>query len=307
MSLYLYTKQLIRNLEKTKFKYQIDLPCDDFVVASNKKTKLYFSQTNEENLKYFILTNYDVKVDDFFWDYNFCNSENLKKDLPDVDMADIEKYNVGKLITKIYMMKILANCFVVEDKREDLDKINIEKEIFRDFLINLDYKLPLTDGYFDLIVKVFCDKKYTREIISYNQIDDIIIFLFKDEIRFKPDEITNILEKVKIKNFSAASYYITSNENINQFNKLQYINIIINNQSSLLDEPNKYVISADNKDEYAGFNLLDIDIEKKNIDVYLNTVKNFIDSGGSINFDIINDKFLDQKIKRKSLFIKNSL
>ncbi len=49
MSLYIYTKQLIRNLEKTKFKYQIDLPYDDFVVASNKKTKLYFSQFDEEN------------------------------------------------------------------------------------------------------------------------------------------------------------------------------------------------------------------------------------------------------------------
>ena len=307
MSLYLFTEKMIKNLEKTKFSYQIYLPEEDTIVAKNSKDKLLFKDYNEENLKYFVLINYDVKVNNFFWNYNYCNEKNLSSDITTAELADLEEYSMGKLVMEIYMTEVLANCFGVIDYKKYLDKINIEKDIFKKYLINLNSKLPLTEGYLELIKKNFAQKEYIRTFVNQDEIDDIIKFLFQKGNRFSLDETKVIFENIPVTNINSASIFITKNNSIDQFEKLNYIDMMISNQESMIEQNKNSVISFKNRENFIGFNLLDMDIEEKNINIYKDVINNYIDSGGSINFDITDDKKLDEEIKQKIMFTNNLL
>jgi len=318
MSSYLVAEKLIRNLEKTKFKYQIYLPENDTIVAYNKKKKLFFKDYTEEKLKYFILVNYDVKVNNFFWNYNYCDKKNISNEIKTSIlsgiMVDTEEYTMGKLVIEIYMSEILTECFSLREPIGDTDyykkylnTINVEKDIFKIFLINLNSKLPLTEGYLELITKIFAEKEYIRDVINQDEIDDIIKFLFQKGSRFVFEENKLIFENIPIRNIDSASIFITKNNSIDQFEKLMYINLMIKNQTELITQNKNSIISFKNRENFLGFNLLDMDIEDKNINIFKETVGNYIDSGGSINFTVIDNKILNDEIKQKIMFTNNLL
>lgn len=308
MSLYLFTEKLIKNLEKTKFKYEIYIPENDTIVAYTKDKKLLYKNYTEENLKYFVLINQDVKINNFFWNYNYCNQSNISTlEKTDV-LTDLEIYNMGKLILEIYMTEILANCFsYMKNYKKYLETINIEKDVFAKFLINLNSKLPLTEGYLELIIKVFSQQYYKIDIIDFDEIDDIIKFLFQKGDRFTLEENKVIFENIQVKNINSASIFITKNSSLNQFDKLKNIDYMILNQHKMIGEIKHQIISHKNRENFLSFNLLNMDIEKENINIYKDVVNNFINTGGSLDINIPDDKLLNDELKQKIMFTNNLL
>lgn len=308
MSLYLFTEKLIKNLEKTKFKYEIYIPENDTIVAYTKDKKLLYKNYTEENLKYFVLINQDVKINNFFWNYNYCNQSNISTlEKTDV-LTDLEIYNMGKLILEIYMTEILANCFsYMNNYKKYLETINIEKDVFAKFLINLNSKLPLTEGYLELIIKVFSQQYYKIDIIDFDEIDDIIKFLFQKGDRFTLEENKVIFENIQVKNINSASIFITKNSSLNQFDKLKNIDYMILNQHKMIGEIKHQIISHKNRENFLSFNLLNMDIEKENINIYKDVVNNFINTGGSLDINIPDDKLLNDELKQKIMFTNNLL
>lgn len=308
MSLYLFTEKLIKNLEKTKFKYEIYIPENDTIVAYTKDKKLLYKNYTEENLKYFVLINQDVKINNFFWNYNYCNQSNISTlEKTDV-LTDLEIYNMGKLILEIYMTEILANCFsYMNNYKKYLETINIEKDVFAKFLINLNSKLPLTEGYLELIIKVFSQQYYKIDIIDFDEIDDIIKFLFQKGDRFTLEENKVIFENIQVKNINSASIFITKNSSLNQFDKLKNIDYMILNHHKMIGEIKHQIISHKNRENFLSFNLLNMDIEKENINIYKDVVNNFINTGGSLDINIPDDKLLNDELKQKIMFTNNLL
>ena len=174
-----------------------------------------------------------------------------------------------------YTSDVEHNKYDTELEKVKYHKIEItEKDLFRKFLLNLNYRLPLTDGYLRLIKCVFSEELKGGDLqdpldeshVFYTVSDQIYRFLFPGpEPRFTFDETRVILENIKLNDIDLYSRYINGYEGrmsmdveenkwLNLFFEIGDIDI--NNQNLTILDKNKY--------KFMIYHLLSIEITKMN-------------------------------------------
>ena len=226
MSIYVKNKKLIELLDQTNLKYKIPKIRNSIVATlleNNKEKKIMIDEYNEENLKKTVLSKkYEkVIVDHNFWNYNYCKADNLDnnnlklytKNLK-TKLIDIENFPAGYITMIICIYDIFCNIFIIKEKEElltYLSNLNIDKTYVAKYLIDNDFRLPLTENYLELIKRIFTS-------------DNIFDFLFKDKPIFDHNETRVILENFEIGNLNDTSFYIFTSD-ISDLSKLEYTNV----------------------------------------------------------------------------------
>lgn len=265
----------------------------------------------------------DIKINRNFWNSDFCDKGNLLVDNYEnkinIDAGlnfNITKglniglnfgnnkwknknrkkyskdYEFGKLLYEIEMAKSF-NSFFINNRMP----FKFEKIKFAEFLINYNHRVSLTLGYLELIIKVFSD------LDDYNYL--LTQFLFIENYpRFEIEETRIILEKINIEDIDYAGYLIKELY-IGVGEKLLYYEVILKTYNGNYIMSNNVGLSDKNKNDYLGYFLLTLDIENSQHNLYGDVLKNYINIGGSLNFDFLGDEKKNKELRKRKKFIKN--
>ena len=208
MSIYLAKKELRNILDKSKLKYSLDLNLDRYVAVDKKGKYLSYDDYNEENLQNLVESKKNLYVDLEFWNYNYCTSNNLDPSVSEefinnltVIVRSFKEFSTGTLVILIILHEILLNTFKIKSKDlylEYLSDIKISKKIIRNFMLRMEYQLPLTENYLTLIVEVFDD-------------ETIYDFIFRECCNFTLGEFEKIMEFFTLRDINMASLYVCDN------------------------------------------------------------------------------------------------
>ena len=292
MSYYLSTLDLEKTLKNKGLEHSIIHPGDEDVVASWGNKKLLFKDYTEDKLKQIVQEEKNAMVHNHFWNFYYCDEKNIedKSIKGDNTLIDLNTYMKGKLILTVSMIDIISGVFKVKDCSKYLKCLNIDKCIFADFLINFKHTIPLTDCFLELIVRIF-------------EPDNILDFLFDNKPRFNIGETETILNEIEIFSLNRSAIYIFSMK-ISECEKLKYFNILLNVYQNEIDITTTVYTSMNQKDKYAGYYLLNMDLEEDLINLYLDTIKLFMDKNGSVDFIITDNHQLNDKLKKRKDTIK---
>ena len=168
--------------------------------------------------------------------------------------------------------------------------MKISRKIIKNFMLNMEYQLPLTENYLTLILEVFDE-------------DTIYDFLFRKCCKFTIEEFGRIMEFFEIKNIHSISYYIDSFFR-NKTKKLEYFKKCIELYQNKIDYTDNIIFTKKNKNPHLGYYLLIMELEPELESLYYSVVKKYLDKSGSINI-IIDDEEEKKKIEIRKLEIKN--
>lgn len=306
MSIYLLSKKIDNHLRFFNVNYDINVPKRTNVACAkkgNKYVSLDFDNYTEEKLRDFVKNekHTDVKVDYNFWDYNFCNENQLRRDDTmyfcdfKTGMIDLSKFPVGYLVTVISMYNILLNTLVMKDEvlyEDYLNEAVIVKNFFAEFIINKKIVFPLTHNYLELLTRIFNE-------------DNIFNLLFQEKPMYPVGEISTILKRFKGWNINEKSIFIFEMR-ITNLNKLIYTNLLLDLYEDNIDRSYSVFYDTQVLNPSLGFYLFTLPIDNKLTDYYFKTMKHYLDKNGARYIDVINDRKLNDEIKNKSLVLKDT-
>ena len=301
MSIYLAKKKLKNILNNGILNYDINMEKIKHVAEVPSKGILDYQDYNEENLKNLVKKNKTVYVDIEFWNYNYCQYKNInpiitENILEQFDFLpnDYKSFSEGNIVILILLHELLTNIFIIpklEDFKLYLEKLKISNKIIVNFLTRIEYKLPLTENYLYLILKVFNE-------------ENIYDFLFRECCYFTIDEYKIILEKFKIKDIHLLSYYIKSHFN-NSKKFLEYLDFIIDIYDKKIDLTNTIVFKLKNNNYNLGYYLLTLDINNEIENLYYKVIKKYLDKEGALNIKVYDNHKVSKLIKTRKLEIEN--
>ena len=283
---------LIEILKKGNLDFNIELDTSRFVAQVPEKGILTYTEYTEENLKTIVEKNKKCYVDLEFWNYNYCNFKNLNPVhtsdfLENIDFIISEKdsFSEGTVVMLILLNEMLLNVYKIEDTEEFekyLEGFKISKKIIKNFLINIEYKLPLTENYLKLILKVFDE-------------ETIYDFVFRECCYFNLEECKGILKHYPIKNIHLASYYIVTNFTSTEL-ILKYLCFIIDSFDGVIDYGDIVYYNKENKDPLLGYYLMTLPIDEKLEPRYYYTMRKYMEKSGTLCVKTIGDKEEDNRI-----------
>ena len=303
MSIYLVKTELINLLKDTNLIYEISneniRPVAEIIYKDDKKKILDFDNYTEENLKE-ILKNKKrvVYVNLDFWNYNYCTKENIDKNSAEdfiqnlnVIVESVSVFSEGTVTILILLHEILLNVYKIKSEEvflDYLDELKISKKIIKNFLIRMEYTLPLTKNYLELIKRVFDNQTISN-------------FIFNKNNKFSIDEHRTILKNFTIEDIHSMSNIVRDSYESN-IDFLKYISLIIDLYDNDIDME-KAIYHK--KDPTIGFHLLTLKLEDKEENLYYDIIQKYMDKNGSINIKVSNNhKELQEKLKTRRKEIK---
>ena len=286
MSIYLAKKELRSILDKSKLSYTMDLNLDRHVAVSKNGKYLSYNEYNEKALENLVESRRNIYVDLEFWNYNYCTGENLDPSIADefidnltVIVTSFKEFSTGTLVILIILHEILLNTFKIKSRdlyQEYLSDIKISKKIIRNFMLRMEYQLPLTENYLTLILEVFDD-------------ETIYDFIFRDCCNFTLGEFEKIMEFFTLKDINMASFYICDKFKDSK-TILEYLEKCIILFENKIDIAEHVTYTKKNKNPSIGYCLLTMKITPKIHDLYYSVIEKYMDKSGSINIKVSDSK-----------------
>ena len=306
MSLYLVKKELLEFLNssnlKFKLKNKIDRTVATVVYKNNKKKFLDFDNYSEENLKELVKDEKRVVyVDLEFWNYNYCKKSNIDKEAINsfienlgVVVESASGFSEGTITVLIILHEMLLNTYKIKDLKvfkDYLDNFKISKRVIRNFLINMEYSLPLTKNYLELIKKVFDSENICR-------------FIFNKANEFTVGEVRTIFNHFKVENIHESCSYVWE-KNKDTRKTLQYICALLEIFDGIIDTAS--TVYTNKQEPHLGYYLLDLEVEKENEACFFTIIQKYLDKDGAIDIRLDKDKEKTKKLMKRSLEIKDYL
>jgi len=288
-------RNLIETLKKGNLQFNIEFDTQRIVAQVPNKGVLTYDDYSEENLREIVKNNKTCYVDLEFWNYNYCTFKNLNPVhisdfLENVDfiITKKESFSEGTVVMLILLNELLFSVYKIEDQDEFekyLEKLKISKKIIKNFLINVEYQLPLTKNYLHLILKVFDE-------------ETIYDFIFRECCYFTIEECKAILNHYPIKNIHLASYYVVTNFESTEL-ILKYLCFIIESFDGIIDYGDIVYYNKKNKDPLLGYYLLMLPLDEKLEPRYYYTMKNYMAKSGSLCVKVVGDIKEDNRIEER--------
>ena len=295
MSIYLAKKELRNILDKSKLKYTLELNLDRHVAVNKKGDYLSYDDYSEESLRNLVESKKNIYVDLEFWNYNYCTANNLDPSISEefignltVLVRSFKEFSTGTLVILIILHEILLNTFKIKSKDlylEYLSDIKISKKIIRNFMLKMEYELPLTENYLTLILEVFDD-------------ETIYDFIFRECCNFTLGEFEKIMEFFTIRDINMASFYICDKFKDTE-TRLKYLEKCIVLFENKIDITEHVTYTKKNKNPYIGYCLLTMKITPKHHDLYYSVIQKYMDKFGSINVTVSDSKEDTKFIKKR--------
>lgn len=296
-------KQLIDILEKGHLKYNISLDTNRIVAEVPGVGVMPFEDYSEKNLQEIVAKNRKCYVDIEFWNYNYCSFRNINPVhvgdfLENVNfiIKDKKSFSEGTLVILILLNELILNIFKIENKKTFelyIDQLKISKKIIRNFLINVEYQLPLTENYLYLILKVFDETS-------------IYDFLFRECCYFTLEETRTILNYYEVKDIHLAGYYIFNNFRTTEL-KLKYISFVIDAYEGNIDYNNYIYYKGESGDPVLGYYLLTLEYVQNNQEQYYYVMKKYVEKSGSLKLQVIGNEEETEKISQRRKEIETYL
>lgn len=239
----------------------------------------------------------DILIHPFFWNYKFCSIDNLltSNNYEEISLGDNQKMvNCGKLLSEISLHEVLYKAYTLnhDDFKKVLNEINIDRNIYSNLMIKLNYNLPMNENYKALIERVFIDKK-------------IIDFIFNKHCYFSAEQIENILTNIDFGNINDASCPIFSSTKYSIIDKLRYAKALICAYQYSIDNEKIIYYSVKNPKIYLALYLFQLDLEGGIVDLYYDVLAHFFYNKGANKIIVIDNDRLNKKLEKKYLILKD--
>ena len=288
-------KNLIEILEKGNLDFNIEHDTSRMVAQIPGKGVLTQDDYTEENLRQIVKNNKKCYVDLEFWNYNYCTFKNLNP----VHISDFleninfiitnkDSFSEGTVVMLILLNELILNVYKIENQNEFdeyLEKLKISRKIIKNFLINTEYRLPLTKNYLHLILKVFDE-------------ETIYDFIFRECCYFTLEECKAILKHYPIKNIHLASYYVVTNFESTDL-ILKYLCFLIESFDGVIDYGDVVYYNKENNDPLLGYYLMTLPLNEKLEPRYYYTMKNYLSKSGTLCIKVVGDKEEDNRIEER--------
>ena len=295
MSIYLAKKQLVELLDKSKLDYSVVLDNGRNIAATKKGKILDYDNYTEEKLQHFVEKNKNCYVDIEFWNYNYCTSRNLDPEIScsfvdnlNVVVKNLNDFSTGTLVVLIIVNEIILNTFKIKDNSsylEYLEDIKISRKIIKNFMLNMEYRLPLTSNYLTLILEVFDE-------------ETIYDFIFRECCNFTINEFEKIMEYYTVKDINIVSFYIFDRFKNNKL-RLEYIQKCLILYENKIYLNRQIVFSKKNKNPTIGYYLMRMKIDKEIENLYYSVMRLYLDKSGTLDIIVSDDKKDNKFIRRR--------
>lgn len=301
MSIYLYSQGIN---EKVKNKI-IKLDRVDIVASAYKKgekIEIKFNDYTENKLiKFCDSKNHEkIIIHPYFWNHEYCKLDMLdKKDKmynlpdPETDLININYFSAGQIVMIIIFFNIINVTYCldnIEEYKNFLDRLNIDRNTFAQFLINNKIDLPLTENYHLLIKRIFTN----------NNISD---YVFKTKYNY--DQISLILKDFDYGSLNILSANIFYSD-LNDKAKLCLCQSLLNDYNDTIDTSKEILLNMKNFKPYLIYYLYTMEVPEELINNYYYTWKMVLDNGGAQKITILDDNKLNDKIKQRYQVIKDN-
>lgn len=302
MSIYLYSTK-INELLNTKV---IDIELPKIVATAHKgeeKIKLTYQDYNEKKLQQFVekKSHNNIIVNPYFWNYKYCHLDMLNRKnkfeslaLPNTMLVDLELFFLGNFVMLLSYFNILEITFSPTNNGEYekyLDRINIDRIVFAEFIIKNNFKFPLTDNFMKLIKRIFTN-------------ENILDLVFLNNL-FTIDEITDILSHFDYGSLNMTSEYIF-NSYLPDSEKLLLCEKLIDQYPYMIDTDKIIYLDMKKFKPYLCYYLYTMEIPDEYVNIYYCVWKLYLDNNGAPELIILNDEELNEKIKRRYLALKDN-
>lgn len=278
------------------------------IVAYNKETGqpyMLLPEHDKENLQSLVSTNDNVIVNYMYWDYKFCDKNNISEKDKDYLLRNVSKdYYIrddvaqGSLLVLIACFNILLQTYIISDKKlyiKLLDSINIDKGILVDFLIETKINLPINDNFNYLLKKVFSFENENPKILN---------FLFKNEMYYTADQIENILSEIDFGGLNeAAVFFVFNNNTYSQEQKLFYTKALIKAYDDIIDTVPTLYLDAKNYKPFLGYHLFSMKVNNNLVKLFYEVIELFFANGGAREIRFYNHEELDKFFIERSKYI----
>ena len=301
MSIYLYSKGINDKLRKKVIKLEnIDIVAT--ALKKGEKIELKYDNYNEDNLIRFCRNkNYtNIIVNPYFWNHGYCKLEMLDKKEkiynvtePDTILININYFSSGLIVMLNIFFNILNITYYLDDVEEYknfLDQLNIDRTTFANFLIDNKFNFPLNDNYHLLIKRIFTNV-------------NICDYIFKTEYNY--EQIALILEDFDYGSMNEISAYIF-NSKLSDKCKLCLCQNLISTYNDNIDTSKKILLSMKNFKPYLIYYLYTMSVPEDLINNYYYTWGMVLDNRGGEEINIVDDNKLNDKIKQRYQVIKDN-
>ena len=301
MSVYLYSQAINDKLKERIIKLdKVDVVAT--ALKKEEKIELKYDDYNEDRLIKFCRNknNNNIIVHPYFWNHEYCNLSMINEEKkiynltePDTNLVNINYFSVGQIVMIIIFFNIInvTYCLInIEEYKNYLDRLNIDKNTFADFLINNKFKLPLTENYHLLIKRIFTN-------------DNIANYIFKTDYNY--EQIALILNDFDYGSLNLLSVYIFDSD-MDDKSKLCLCQELLNNYNDSIDTSKKILLSMKNFKPYLIYYLYTMYVPDELVNNYYYTWKMVLDNGSAERISIVDDNKLNDKIKQRYEVIKDN-
>jgi len=297
MSIYIFSKKINKILEREII--HLELP---EVVAYSGSRKLTLKNYEEDKLQKFCESNKNVKIHPYFWNHNYCvidmlddNIDVIKIKKPDTITLDIKNFNPGMLIMILSFYNAIYLTYALEKEEEYklfLNKLNTDRTIFSQFLIENRINLPVTPNYLLLIKRIFTN-------------NNILEFVFNEPLKFDYEQIALILSHFDYGSINEISTYIF-NASLEKKDKLLLCQMLIKNYEYDIDSVEINYLDKKLFKPYLNYYLYTMNIEDDLVNIYYQTWEIFLYNNGASKLVIMNDDKLNENIQKRYNTIKDN-
>jgi len=298
MSIYLVKRELTDLLQSYIGDYSVKLDTLRHAAHVVGKGYLDFKDYTENVLERLVKRKGKVYVDLEFWNYNYCRFENIDPEFSDMlieksktILESPEGYSEGTVVILILLHQILLNVYKIQDLEtfeNYLSHIKVSKRVIKNFMINMEYRLPLTRNYLHLIEAVFDERS-------------IFDFVLKEKDYFSFDEFKKIISKFQIKDIDGSS--ITVLKSFSDMSRgMKHVSFLIDLYDDIISK-NDFSYQKVGSFDMLSVELLKMKVNNKNRDCYYSVVKKFLEKGGNFNVTVLGDNEMNEfvQIRRQEI------
>jgi hypothetical protein len=297
MSIYIFVDKINESVKRNII--SLELPK---IIAYDDDKEFRLENYNETKLEKFCSRkSKKIKIHPYFWNHNYCTLDMLDVkvkigniETPDTIILDVENYIPGIIIMMISFYNIIYITYTLQNTYEYenfLNRLNIDRNIFSQFLIENNFNLPLTTNYLLLIKRIFTG-------------DNITTYLFNKPMHYDYKDIANILSFFDYGSINDISQYIFSS-NMSEKDKLCLCQELMRNYNYSIDSVNINYLDTKIFKDYLNYYLYTMLVPDKLENIYFETWNIFLTNGGAPRLIIINDDILNNKIERRYQILKD--
>jgi len=223
------------------------------------------------------------------------NIDVIKIKKPDTITLDIKNFNPGMLIMILSFYNAIYLTYALEKEEEYklfLNKLNTDRTIFSQFLIENRINLPVTPNYLLLIKRIFTN-------------NNILEFVFNEPLKFDYEQIALILSHFDYGSINEISTYIF-NASLEKKDKLLLCQMLIKNYEYDIDSVEINYLDKKLFKPYLNYYLYTMNIEDDLVNIYYQTWEIFLYNNGAGKLVIMNDDKLNENIQKRYNTIKDN-